>query len=404
MNILFLHRNFPAQFRHVAIALAKDPNNKVVFITGREETPNIKGIQKFVYKTKRDVPKDAHNYLRFYEEAVINGQSTAEVAIQLKNKGFKPDIIVGHTWGNTMFMKDIFPDVPLLCYFEWFYNSEGADIGFDGRKLNENDMAKTRCKNSHLLVDLYSCDAGISPTIWQRNQFPKEFHHKIKVMHDGVDAGFFVPNPDVTFKVPNSDVELSAKDEIITYATRGMEPYRGFPQFMQSVEKLLKVRPNAQILIGGEDRVCYGPKLPDNMTFKKMMLEKLDLDMSRVHFTGPLPYTEYLKLLQVSSAHVYLTYPFVLSWSLLEAMSVGCCIVGSNTKPVQEVIKDGHNGLLVDFYDVDSIVEKVGYVLDNQDKVQSLKGNARQTVIDRYDLRKLLPLHLEFIGKIANKM
>jgi glycosyltransferase involved in cell wall biosynthesis len=399
MNILFLHRNFPAQFRHIATVLARDPNNKVVFITNREDL-NIQGIQKIVYKLKREVPKNCHNYLKFYEESIIHGQAVAEVAIRLKKQGFTPDIIYGHTWGSTMFMKDIFPNVPLLCYFEWFYNVEGADIGFDGNLPNEDIKARTRCKNSHLLVDLYSCDAGISPTQWQKNQFPKEFHHKIHVLHDGVDTDFCKPDNDAKLLIKDKNIELTAKDEVITYATRGMEPYRGFPQFMEAVEKLLKKRPNAHIVIGGEDRICYGPQLSKG-TFKEIMLNKLDLDMSRVHFTGGLPYNEYVKLLQISSAHVYLTYPFVLSWSLLDAMAAGCPIIASNTKPVLEVMQDNYNGLLVDFYDVNQIVEKVEYSLDNKDKIQQIRHNTRKTIIENYALKDLLPKHIKFLENLA---
>lgn len=400
MNILFLHRNFPAQFRHIAHELAKDPSNNVVFITNNDKL-QLPGITKLVYKIKRKVPKDCHRYLRFYEESIIHGQATAEAALSLKAQGFKPDVIYGHTWGNTMFMKDIFPDVPLICYFEWFYNAEGSDIGFDGRLPNEDDNARLRCKNSHLLVDLYSCDAGISPTNWQKSQFPKEFHHKIKVLHDGVDTDFCKPDGNAEFLVKDKNLVLSAKDEVITYATRGMEAYRGFPEFMRAAEKLLKKRLKAHVVIAGEDRVCYGPQLA-NTTFKEMMLRELDLDMDRVHFVGGLPLNEYVKLLQISSAHIYLTYPFVLSWSLLDAMSVGCCIVASNTSPVLEVMKDNYNGILVDFYNVDEIVEKVEYVLDNQDKMQELRHNARKTIVDNYALKDLLLKHINYLKTFAN--
>ncbi len=400
MNILFLHRNFPAQFRHIAQEMAKDPNNKVVFITNNDKL-QLPNINKIIYKLRREVPKNCHRYLRFYEESIIHGQATAEAALALKNQGFKPDVIFGHTWGNTMFMKAIFPDVPLLCYFEWFYNPEGADVGFDGKQLNEDGRAKLRCKNSHLLVDLYSCDAGISPTNFQKSQFPKEFHHKIKVLHDGVDTDFCRPNKDAKFLIKDKNIELSAKDEVITYATRGMEAYRGFPEFMRAVEKLLKKRPNAQVIIAGEDRICYGPKL-SGTTFKEMMLKELsDLDMNRVHFVGGLPFNEYVKLLQISSAHVYLTYPFVLSWSMLDAMSVGCCIVASNTEPVLEFMKDNYNALFVDFYDVDGLVKKVEYALDNKDKMQEIRHNARKTIVENYALKDLLPQHIEYLKSLA---
>lgn len=404
MNILFLHRNFPAQFRHIAVELAKDPNNNVVFITNNDKL-QIQGINKIVYKLKREVPKNCHRYLKFSEEAIIHGQATAEAAIALKNQGFKPDVIYGHTWGNTMFMKDIFPDVPLLCYFEWFYNAEGADVGFDGKLLNEDDRAKLRCKNSHLYVDLDVCDAGISPTNWQKSQFPKEFHDKIKVLHDGVDTDFCVPNKDAKFLIKAKNLELMAKDEVITYATRGMEAYRGFPEFMRAAAILLKKRPNAHVVIGGEDRVCYGPQLA-NTTYKKMMLKELpDLDMERVHFVGGLPFNEYVNLLQISSVHVYLTYPFVLSWSLLDAMSCGCCIVASDTKPVLEVMQDSYSGLLTDFYNINKLVEKIEYTLDNQDIMEGLRHNARKTVVDSYALKDLLPKHIEYVKSLVpNKL
>ena len=234
-----------------------------------------------------------------------------------------------------------------------------------------------RCNNSQFLQDLTSCDIGICPTEWQKSQFPKTFHDKIKVIHDGVDTDYFKPNPDAEFKIPNSNTVLTRKDEILTYATRGMEPYRGFPQFMEAAEVLLQKRPNLKVIIAGQDRVCYGPK-PINGSYKELMLKRLNLDVSRVHFTGALPYNEYLKLLQISSVHFYFTYPFVLSWSMLEAMSTGCLIAGSKTQPVEEVMKDGKNGLLVGFFDKMALIEKINYALDNKDTLQNIRENARK--------------------------
>lgn len=401
MNILFLHRNFPAQFRHISAALASDPNNNVVFITNND-TLQLPNIHKVFYKPKREVPKDCHRYLRFYEESIIHAQATAEAALALKGQGFKPDIIYGHTWGQTMFMKDVFPDVPLLCYFEWFYNAKDSDVDFGNKVLDIDKLAKLRCKNSHLLVDLYTCDAGICPTNWQKSQFPKEFNDKIKVLHDGVDTDFCKPDKDAKFLIKEKNLELTAQDEVITYATRGMEAYRGFPEFMRAADKLLKKRPNLHVIIGGEDRICYGPQLL-NTTYKEMMLKELDLDMERVHFVGGLPLNEYLKLLQITSAHVYLTYPFVLSWSLLDAMSCGCPIVASNTQPVLEVMQDNHNGLLFDFYNIDEQIEKIEYALDNRDKMEDLRHNARKTIVDNYALKDLLPKHIEYVKNLVSK-
>lgn len=399
MNILFLHRNFPAQFRHIAPALASNPNNNVVFIT-QNDTFNLPNVKKIVYNLKREVPDNCHRYLRFYEECVIHAQSTAEVVLGLKNSGFIPDVIYGHSWGQTLFMKDVFPDVPLVCYFEWFYNAKGGDVGFDGREQNVDDLARLRAKNAHLLIDLYSCDEGICPTNFQKKQFPKEFYDKIRVMHDGVDTDFCAPDTDAKFTVEDKNLTFTKDDEIVTYATRGMEAYRGFPEFMTSVEALLKKRPNLNVIIAGEDRVCYGPKLAGT-TYKEFMLKNLDLDLDRVHFVGGLPFDKYVNLLQISSAHVYLTYPFVCSWSLLDAMSCECPIIASNTEPVTEFIKDGYNGLLFDFYNIDKQVELIEYALDNRDKMKPLRENARKTIIENYALKDLLPQHIAHLQELA---
>lgn len=400
MKFLFSHRNFPAQFRHILIALSKDPCNEIVFITGTKNDVQIPRVKKYEYKLKREVPENCHRYLKTIEESVIHGQAAAEIAIKLKKQGFVPDVIYAHPWGNSLYFKDIFPNTPLINFCEWFYDTNSSEMMFCGEPISDDKKAKTRTMNAQLLLDMVACDKGICPTHWQKSQFPKEFHNKIEVLHDGIDTEYFVPNPDAVLKIPNTDIELTAKDEVVTYATRGMEPYRGFPQFMEMAEKLLKRRPNVHIVIGGEDRVCYGAKLAKG-SYKQMMLDKLDLDMSRVHFTGGLPYMEYKKLLQISSAHVYLTYPFVLSWSMLEAMSCGCCIIGSKTQPVEEVIRDGENGVLVDFFDVDALTDRVSYVLDNKDKIQSIRKAARTTIIEKYDLRRLLPLHIEVIKSTA---
>ncbi|MDD3437424.1 MAG: glycosyltransferase [Candidatus Gastranaerophilales bacterium] len=383
MNILFLHRSFPGQFKHLAAELAKDVNNKVVFITNSKNY-EIEGVKKIIYEPEQAGTQYPAPYLKGYTSAVNHGQAAAKEAAKLKEKGFKPDIILGHSgWGPTLFMKDIFPDVPLICYFEWFFNAQGADTGFGSEEIQDIQRFGLRCSNSQVLIDLFSCDAGITPTNWQKSRFPEEFHNKISVIPDGIDTEFFKPDKNARFQ------GFTAKDEVITYGTRGMEPYRGFPQFMEAVEILLKKRPNAHVIIAGEDKVFYRGKL-EKGTYKELMLEKLDLDMNRVHFVGALSYAEYLKMLQISSVHVYLTVPYVLSWSVLEAMSTECCIVASNTPPVLEVIKDNYNGLVADFFDINQIVEKVKYALDNQGKMFEIRQNARQTIVEKYELKNAL--------------
>ena len=404
MRILFLHSNFPAQFRHVATALARDSKNQVVFGTQRKEG-KIPGVQKVIYETSRQARPETHHYVRNLENAVLQGQGFYREAQKLKAQGFIPDIVYGHCgWGAELFTKDIFPQATFLGFFEWYYHAHGSDADFDPHDpIDADTEAKIRVKNATMLLDLVSCDRGLCPTHWQKQQFPLEYHSKLTVRHDGVETRFFKPNPGIKLVLPSVNLDLSEAEEIVTYATRGMEPYRGFPQFMEAAALIQQRRPKAHIVVVGEDRVAYGKKLPDGKTYKQLMLEKLDLDLSRIHFTGSLPYSQYLQVLQASSAHVYLTRPFVLSWSMIEAMSVGCAVIGSKTAPVQEVIQDGYNGLLVDFFSPEEIAHRVDEVLDHPDRLAALRTRARETVLQNYDLATLLPLHIQWLEESRAK-
>lgn len=402
MRVLFLHSNFPAQYRHVAIALAKDPRNQVVFGTKNQDV-NIPGIYKAIFEPNREPHPTTHHYVRSTESAVLHGQAVFKLCDQLRQKGFIPDIICGHSgWGPTLYIKDAFPDKPLLCYFEWFYHARGSDSDFDPNDpLNVDDLARIRTKNAPILIDLYTCDRGLSPTHWQKAQFPPEFHDKISVLHDGVDTEYFKPKPGAKLVLPNLD--LSGVDEIVTYVGRGMEPYRGFPQFIESIAYIQERRPNCHVVIVGSDRVCYGKSLPNGVTYKDYMLKKVPLDLSRVHFTGSLPYGQYLQVIQASSVHVYLTRPFVLSWSMIEAMSTGCLVLGSDTAPVREVIEDGKNGLLVDFFSPQKIADRVDEVFNHPTRMAELRENARKTALERYALANLLPQHIQLIKDVASR-
>ncbi|GAB4532749.1 MAG: glycosyltransferase family 4 protein [Pleurocapsa sp.] len=398
MRILFLHPNFPAQFRHLATVLGQDKNHQVVYATNRREG-QIAGVTKVWYEKSRTARPETHHYVRPLENAVLEAQGVYRIAQKLKDEGFIPDIVYGHSgWGPTLFMKDIFPQSTLLCYFEWFYNAHGSDADFDpSDPINADDEARIRIKNAPILIDLYSCDRGLSPTQWQRSQFPVEFQSKIKVHHDGIDTSYFKPNPEAKLVIPRINLDLSEAEEIITYVARGMEPYRGFPQFMETVYLLQQQRPQCHVVIVGKNRVAYGKSLPDGKTYKEAMLEKFPFDLERIHFTDLIPYDEYLQVLQASSVHIYLTRPFVLSWSMLEALSTGCLIVASDTAPVTEMIEDGVNGLLVDFFSPQQICDRVCEALDNPDKMTKIRAQARETILEGYDLARLLPEHLEWV-------
>ena len=402
MRILFLHSNFPAQFRHLAVALAEDSNHKVVFGTTRKEGA-LPGVYKAIYTPSREAHPQTHHYVRTLENAVLQGQAVYRLADQLKAQSFIPDVVYAHSgWGPSLFIKDIFPKAKLLCYFEWFYHAHGSDADFDpSEPLTADDEARIRIKNAPILIDLYSCDRGLSPTYWQRQQFPPEYHSKITVHHDGVDTQFFQPQPGAKLFLPRINLDLREVPEIVTYVARGMEPYRGFPQLIETVALLQKRRPQCHVVIVGENRVAYGRTLPNGKTYKDLMLEKVPLDLNRVHFTGLLPYPEYLQVLQASSVHLYLTRPFVLSWSMLEALSAGCLVVGSNTAPVTEMIQDGVNGLLVDFFDMQKICDRIEEALDNPTQMAPIRAKARETILERYDLAQLLPQHLQWIQEVV---
>jgi glycosyltransferase involved in cell wall biosynthesis len=402
MRVLFLHNNFPAQYKHVAAALAADPANQVV-AGSLDNKKTLPGVTKHIYKPQREPSKSIHHYLRSTEAAVLDGQGVVRMCGELRKKGFIPDLVCGHSgWGTTMYIKDVFPEARLLTYFEWYYNARNSDVDFMSKALGYEDLCRVRTRNLPILMDLAHCDWGLCPTAYQLSQIPRIFHSKLSLLHDGVDTDFFAPSDAVQFSIPELNLHLTRDAEVLTYATRGMEPYRGFPQFMQAVEILQRRRPNLQVVVAGTDRVAYGRKLPEGESYKGKALSELkDLDHSRLHFVGHLPFETYRNLLQLSSVHVYLTIPFVLSWSLLEAMSTGCLIVGSDTLPVRELIEDGRNGLMTDMNDIEVLANRIEEALDRRDSLGQVRANARQTIQERYALKDLLPRHLQMMRDLA---
>lgn len=401
MRFLFLHSSFPGQFLHLAHYLGVN-GNQVAFLTKSEDQGDLPSVRRFVYKPERNVSPHTHHYLRNLERAVLEGQSAYQTAAKLKEQGFVPDIIIGHSgWGPTLYMKDLFPKSPLLCYFEWYYRAYGSDSAFGPNEhLSADDECRIRTKNGPILLDLYSCDAGISPTYWQHRQFPLEYASKIRVIHDGINTDACKPRVGGKMILPQIGLDLSEAREIVTYVGRGMEPYRGFPQFMQAVAKLQQRRPQCHVVVVGGEGVFYGSPLPDGKTWKDKMLDELPLDRQRIHFTGYLNRPDFLTMLQASTVHVYLSRPFVLSWSMLEAMSCGCTLVASATPPVQEVVNDGVNGLLTDFFDSGKLADRIEEALDDERLRRGLAHRARETILDRYDLRRQLPRQLDLVQQI----
>lgn len=359
MRILIIHQNFPGQFRHVAQAWSQQPGWQVLGI-GRDTAPGLPGVQCLKYKPHRGVNKGQHHYLRKMEDAVLHGQAVARILMELKRKGFTPDVILAHPgWGETLYAKDVFPDTRLVHFAEWFYNSQGADIGFDPEfPVTFDDLARIRSWNALHLLNMENCDAAISPTHWQKAQHPTAYQSKITVAHEGIDTDNLGPDPTAQFKLPSGHV-LKAGDPVVTYVARNLEPYRGFHSFMRALPQIQAEHKQCHTVIVGGDDVSYGSKPKDAAHWREKMLREVGskLDPTRTHFLGKVPYADYKRLLQVSAAHVYLTYPFVLSWSMLEAMASGCWVIGSDTPPVQEVLTGGQNGRLTRFANYNDIAE-----------------------------------------------
>jgi glycosyltransferase involved in cell wall biosynthesis len=403
MKILFMHPNMPGQYKHLIPEFVKDKSNEVVFIT-KATKPQMEGVRKIVYQVPRDASPHTHRYLIHAERAVLQGQEVWRALMKLKREeGFVPDIVVGHPgWGDALYVKDVYPDTPFFGFFEFFYHSNGADVGFDpADPVSEDDKARIRTKNMHHMLGLEYADWGISPTFWQHSLHPKAYQNKISVIHDGINTEAARPDPEATLRLAHIDRIFKPGDEVVTYIARNFEPYRGFPTFMQAAEKILRDRPNCHIIAIGADDVSYGRRPPAGTTYRQIWSQKVKLDTDRIHFVGTLPYTHLLKVLQISAAHIYLTYPFVLSWSSMEAMACGCAMVASDTQPVREVIQHGHNGFLVDFFNPDALAEQVYEILDAKDRMQSVRDQARQDMIDKYDLSRLLPLHKKLIEQVA---
>jgi len=404
MKWLFIHQNFPGQYLHVVRRLA-EAGEEIVGI-GQKISIQIEGVHWIGYVPPQSASA-AHEYVREIDITVQNGLSVARECERLKDAGFVPDIIIGHNgWGETLYVKDVWPAVPLLAYFEFFYRPSGSDIGFDPEFPADANIAKRlRTRNAVNLLGLDAADWGQTPTRWQRSQYPKRFWGRISIIHEGVDTDHV--RPDATAQLwLKGGLSLGRNDEVITYSSRNLEPYRGIHTFLRALPKVLRSRPNAHAVIVGGDDVSYGTRPSGVANWRQHILNELgDLpEWKRVHFVGRIGFLQYLSVLQVSTVHVYLTYPFVLSWSLLEALSAGCLVIGSRTPPVQEVIVDGRNGYLTDFFDVDGLADRIVEMLQSVDQQSDLRAAARATVIANYDLRRVcLPAYFSLLQQLTGR-
>lgn len=414
MNILLVHQNFPGQFKHLAPILAANPAHRVVAFTMAQSSPALPNLTMVTYKPGRGTNPQTHPWVQEFESKVIRGSVAMKAAIRMRDEyAFTPELIIAHHgWGEALFLKDVWPDARLLLYSEWYYKNGGTDVGFDPEfaVANEERRARLRIKNAHNLLSMEAADAGLSPTRWQADTHPAWFRNKIEVVHDGIDTRIVrpaeAPRPlrlqipaDPQCAIEAGEVVLHPGEEMITFVNRNLEPYRGYHVFMRALPELLKRRPKARVVIVGGNGVSYGAQ-PESGTWKQKFLDEVraDLDLARVHFVGKIPYAGFLALMQLTTVHVYLTYPFVMSWSLMEAMACGAAIVASDTGPVTEVLSDGETGRLVGFFDGKGLVETVCELLEDAPQCARLGHAAREHIVGNYDLHThCLPRQLELI-------
>ena len=405
MKILFVHQNFPGQFLHLAPALAARGHDCLALT----DQSNTRASPIKTMRYKHEAPKvdpAACRLGRNYTVMSDRGVTAARAALTMRNNGYVPDVIFGHSgWGETLFLKQVWPEAKLIVYAEFYYQGRGADVGFDHEFSPPafEQLLIAQARAAYLGQALIHADAGLSPTHWQASTYPGSLRPMISVIHDGVDTDLLAPNPEARFALPNGRT-LTPQDEVLTFVNRNLEPYRGYHSFMRALPAVMHARRQAQVVIVGGDEVSYGAAPKDAKGWKQVFLDEVqdDLDLSRVHFMGKIPYPQFVSLLQVSRAHAYLTYPFVLSWSMIEAMSVGCHIIGSATKPVQEALEHGKTGTLVDFFDIAGWSQAMTDALAQPERFAHLRLAARAAAIARYDLRKnCLPKMIDFVESFA---
>ncbi|WP_271621606.1 glycosyltransferase [Bradyrhizobium sp. CCBAU 51745] len=398
-KILFVHNNFPAQFLPLCKALSGRDDIQMAAI-GSPTARTLPGVSLKKYMIPDGELAAAHPFARRFEAECRRAEQVLYSASNLKQQGFVPDLVIAHPgWGEMLPLRPLFPEARIIAYCEFYYRPNGQDVGFDPEfpDMGVDGHIRIHLKNAATLLALDDADVGLSPTLWQRSTYPDVFQSKIEVIHEGVDTEAIRPRDDAVLTLRSGKV-LTKADEVVTFATRSHEPLRGFHCFLRALPAIMKARPKAQILIVGGSGTPYGLSPPDGHSWRSYFFREIEgkVDHSRIHFTDDLSREDFLKAFQISSAHVYFTYPFVLSWSLLEAMSAGCLVIGSDTTPLREII-DGSNGILVPFFDIAQLSERVIEALANPRRFAGMRRAARETVVSRYDLdRVCLPRLIDF--------
>ena len=414
MHVLYVHQNFPAQFGHIARHLIDKLGWQCSFVS---QTPGgvVGGINKVEYKIAGGATKQNHFCSRTFENTVWHCD-----AVYRAMKGhpdIKPDLIVGHSgFGSTLFLRELYPTTPIVNFFEYYYIPHDPDSDMDFRRdlgwpTSELKYLRSRCRNAMILLDLQTCNAAYTPTEFQKSRFPAEYQQKLETIFDGVDRSIY-HGYEETLRPPVDQrgirriggVDVPADKRVVTFVSRGFESMRGFDVFMKVAKRIYQQFPDVVFLVIGSDKVAYGGDeefIAPYRTFKEWTLAQDTYDLSKFHFLGKIPPTELGKVLAATDLHIYLTVPFVLSWSMMDAMSCGAVVLGSDTAPVREMIKDGQNGLIADFFDADALAAKAIGALRDPAGARAMGRAAEQMIIERYSLEAVLPRMLAMYERTA---
>jgi len=401
IHILFVHKNFPAQFGHIAGHLVKNKGYRCTFVSEKSAGWSG-GIERIQYKLQGGATSATNFCSRSFENAIWHSEAIFHT---LKSRpDIQPDLIVGHSgFACTLFLRELY-DCPIINYFEYFYRTTGSDVDF--RKdfpLEERSLLRVRARNAMLLLDLDDCDAGYSPTGWQRSRLPKQYQDKIHVIFDGIDTNFWQPVKNVPRVISGKNIPDDVK--IVTYVSRGLESMRGFDIFMKVAKTLCDRRNDVIFVVVGEDRICYGgdERFIGGNSFKQWVLSQEDYDLSRILFLNRIPPRELANLFSITNLHLYLTVPFVLSWSLMNALACGAVVLASDTAPVKEMIEHGTNGLLADFFDIEQFANDAEKVLDAPNEFAPLGEAGIDMIREKYSLDVCLPKMLDLYSSVLNQ-
>ncbi|MFT7667951.1 MAG: glycosyltransferase involved in cell wall biosynthesis [Planctomycetota bacterium] len=400
MQILFVHPNFPAQFGPFARRMALRSDLDVVFVSRNKEGQHD-GLRCLRFEPRSGATKATHYCSRTFENSVWNAHAVFETC--QRTPDLKPDVIVGHSgFGTTAFLGELF-DAPIVNLFEYWYRGRGSDMDFRPEfPPRDLDFLRSKSRNAMILMDLQECAAGYVPTAWQRSLFPAEWQPKLEQIHDGIDTEFWKRRPR---SAQVAGVNLPAEAPVITFVARGLEAMRGFDIFMQVAQRIARARPEAHFLVVGGDRTHYGNDLRHikHESFREHVMAEQAPQIPNMHFLGMVDKNTLVDVFSASDLHIYLTVPFVLSWSLLNAMSCETVVLGSRTAPVQEVVTEGETGFLADFSDVGALTEKALAVLDEPNAHRDLGRRARLQTIERYSVEHNYPKFCSLLSRVTGR-